>query len=1017
MKETVKKRLKRVGVGAGVSIAVLLLIIALIINFILTPARLTPFVLGLANESLNARLEMESVEVTFFSTFPKFGVRLTDGSLVARLSDDSIPPRQDSLVSFSQCVVTVNPVAYLVKKRLSLHRLRLTDASVYAFKAADGRCNWDIVKASADTLPADGNDRSTGLSGGIDLRRVSLENVSLVFDDRTTGVYAAVNGLNLRMRASLSDAGAKLKLDMNNRKLLFWQRGELWVDRVASSVKTDLEIDWSTQVCRLKNTVLDINGVRFGAAGELKRDTVRQVFDVDFRYGLKVPSVETVLAMIPESVVKKSAVSAKGSVKMEGKIAGEYGRDLIPALSVCIRIEDASAQYEGLPYGIERLSADFDAYVDMTKRTPSYADLKIFRFKGADTDISAMAKIEELLGDPKITFETKTTTDLHTLTRIFPFQDSIRIAGKLDADLKLKCRLSSLRKQDIGRIAVQGKICMDALEIVDSAHGFDFAGDAAVDFSGDETLQARAEVDSLVLKSSRLVSNVEKMTATIRSTNPQDTTRIVTLEGNVELKRLEAAMPTDSIRLYSGKTAATVRIAPGKRNPAMPLVGLSLHTDSVMLGAAGNRLWIDKAGFDLNAQKIRDSLWIPRGTIGFDELCIETEAFRLPVCLRNTEVSVRHRDILLKNATARVGSSDLVASGSVHNLLGALMRKEPVKANLDIRSEAINCTEIVDALAVSEEVAVSDSSDSKMRLFVIPPNIDFSLNTRIEKVTFDRMLFENVDGQVEVRDQYLHLENLSMQALDADMKAVMVYKASDADDGYTGIDFRIHDINVGKLVDFIPALDTIVPMLRSFKGRVDFDVSAETSLDSAVNIRLNDLKAAVHIQGDSLVLMDGETFAEISKMLMFKNKKENVFDSISVNLTVMDGNVTVYPFLVEIDRYRAAVGGKQGLDMNFDYHISILKSPLPFKAGVNIRGNLDKMKFGIGKAKYKDAVSPVNIRRIDSTRLHMGYDIVANFRKMLKTQQVESDEVLRELDPEPNRATGRRRANPEVVGP
>ena len=40
---------------------------------------------------------------------------------------------------------------------------------------------------------------------------------------------------------------------------------------------------------------------------------------------------------------------------------------------------------------------------------------------------------------------------------------------------------------------------------------------------------------------------------------------------------------------------------------------------------------------------------------------------------------------------------------------------------------------------------------------------------------------------------------------------------------------------------------------------------------------------------------------------MFKNKKENVFDSISVNVTVHDGNVTVYPFLVEIDRYKAAV--------------------------------------------------------------------------------------------------------------
>ncbi len=172
-------------------------------------------------------------------------------------------------------------------------------------------------------------------------------------------------------------------------------------------------------------------------------------------------------------------------------------------------------------------------------------------------------------------------------------------------------------------------------------------------------------------------------------------------------------------------------------------------------------------------------------------------------------------------------------------------------------------------------------------------------------------------------------------------------------------------------------------MLRSFKGMVDFDATAEAVLDSNLNVKIPSLKAAMHIKGDSLVLMDGETFAEISKTLMFKNKKRNVFDSISVNLTVQDGNVTVYPFLLQIDRYKAAVGGTQGLDMNFNYHISVLKSPLPFKAGVNITGNLDKMKIRIGKAKYKDAVTPVEIRKVDSTRVNMGQEIIHSFERVI----------------------------------
>lgn len=78
-----------------------------------------------------------------------------------------------------------------------------------------------------------------------------------------------------------------------------------------------------------------------------------------------------------------------------------------------------------------------------------------------------------------------------------------------------------------------------------------------------------------------------------------------------------------------------------------------------------------------------------------------------------------------------------------------------------------------------------------------------------------------------------------------------------------GFDFKLHKINIGKLVDFIPSLDTIVPMLRSFQGMVNFEAAAETSLDSNLNVRIPTLRSAVHIKGDSLVLMDAETLRNL----------------------------------------------------------------------------------------------------------------------------------------------------------
>lgn len=136
------------------------------------------------------------------------------------------------------------------------------------------------------------------------------------------------------------------------------------------------------------------------------------------------------------------------------------------------------------------------------------------------------------------------------------------------------------------------------------------------------------------------------------------------------------------------------------------------------------------------------------------------------------------------------------------------------------------------------------------------------------------MVFKNVHGAIDIRNQAIHLKELSMEGMDATMRTTLIYQAQQPEQGYAGFDFKLHNINIGKLVDFIPSLDTIVPMLRSFQGTVDFNVSAESGLDSCLNIKIPSLRSAIHVEGDSLVLLDGETFAEISKNFSSRTKRE-----------------------------------------------------------------------------------------------------------------------------------------------
>lgn len=997
MNKRVRKTLKVGGITLGTLLVLVIATITFVINFVFTPEKLTPVVLKVANESLNARLSMKSVELTFFSTFPKFGLKLEDGALISKAFNDTNFTKTDSLLSFKECVLTVNPIAYLKDNKISIHRLSLDDASVYAFRDKSGKANWEVAKATADTLSVAEDTTATAFTSEIEIRRIELNHANVIFDDRSTEVYTRLDDANLGLKLSLTKGVSTLGLKFSTGNILFWQQGELLVNRVATALQTDVTVDRATAVWNLKDTRLNINGIELDVNGALRRDTVAKTIDVDLAYGLHTPSVETVLNMIPKAYVKDNKVSAKGEVTVSGTVKGVYGEKKLPAVSLKIGIKDASAQYAGLPYGIDRITADFDAYVDLMRNQPSYLNLKIFHFKGAHTNVLADGRVDDLLSDPLITFHTESTVDLDALAKTFPLQESVTIRGKLDADLRMKCRLSTLKKQDIGRMKLGGKLELKDFELKDTAKEFEFLGNATFLFQDNETLQANLDIRQLVLRSRFATSNIERLVATVSSTNPQDTTRIVDLKCSLEVNKLRAAMG-DSIRMYAARAKADASLAPGKKDATKPMIDFSLRADSLFLGAMGTKIAMNLAGIKMQAEKLSDSLWIPHGIIGFDHLRVRTPQFGLPIEMKKTAVTVGHKKISLKNAFLQLGRSDLTATGDVTGLYGAMTKNETLTARLSIRSEMIDCNQLINSLSFPEDSTglVTDTVPSAMKLFVIPANINFELQTDLKEVVFDKMLFENVHGAVDIKNQAVHLKDLSMRALDAEMKMVMVYKAASLKGGYAGFDFRIKDINIAKLVDFVPALDTIVPMLRSFKGRVQFDVAADARLDSSMNIRIPTLRSAIHIKGDSLVLMDGETFAEISKMLMFKNKKENVFDSISVNVTVNNGNVTIYPFLVEIDRYKAAVGGHQGLDMNFDYHISILKSPLPFKAGVNIRGNLDKMKFGIGKAKYKDAITPASVHKVDSTRMHMGDQIANGFRRMVERRPKAEVEMKKE---------------------
>jgi len=417
----------------------------------------------------------------------------------------------------------------------------------------------------------------------------------------------------------------------------------------------------------------------------------------------------------------------------------------------------------------------------------------------------------------------------------------------------------------------------------------------------------------------------------------------------------------------------------------------------------GNRRVDDFVGEDIDIKNtelgamLRE--WTVAGSIKSRSGRVVTPHFPLRIRLQNLDLAFTTNDITLQNLAIRCGESRFNVTGKIDGIRRALSTGRGLKINADIKADTLNVNQLLTAVyqgaaysGASEEYkkAIARAQDEeqleqiiknenegkeeKPVLIVVPSNITVDVKLDVRYGKYADVIIHKLTGELISRDRVIQLKDIVAKTSVGEIDLTALYATRSKKDITFGVDLDFKDIQVEDFIRIIPSVDSLVPMLSSFKGVVNCQLAATASLDTMMNIILPSLNAACRISGKNLVLLDGETFSEIARTLKFKNRETNLVENISVELLIRNNQIEIFPFIMQIDRYRTAVSGIHNLDMTFNYHVSVLKSPIPFRVGLNIRGDLEdmsKMKIGIGRARYKDTNLPTYVTLIDTTRLNL----------------------------------------------
>ena len=983
--------MKRVLIITGWSLLGLFgaIIIALSIAcyLIFTPARLTAIAHQVADQYVTCEYELDEVELTYFSTFPYFGVSVKDACLINPMEG----AQSDTLVAVPELLVSLKLID-AIHGNICIKRFHLRDATANIYIAADGTTNFDVFKSEDD-------DEEEEDEGGWQLKSVRWEE-----DLKVRARHLSFVDEKDTIAASLDEAS--IVLASQNRDDLDGARLDLSVQHVCATVKgeeyaQDLELRLHLPVYyknlehvyidKAKLQVNDFGLLLDGEAGTPDLSSGVYTFDATVSTD-GAWQIQEILALVPERFkASLKDIKVDGLMALEANVKGTYADSIMPILTAHLDIKEGKGAYKPLPYTVRDLQLDADARLDLNKQQPSTVTINKLSAKTKESRIAAKGKVEDLLEDMLIDLHLDIDANLPDFAYFMPKEMDLK--GQTKGKANAKIRLSDLSEMRLEKGTIDADLTltdiaytMDSMEATlpytkakvfipnknPSRKSVNWAcvdlDTKQVDFSMDTTINAALGASLIRIEVANVLNNEQDYFASIHTASLDGRFEDIHADlTNAELeaylaggKKMSAKIQTDALQAEMGEE-------------------LMAKTEALRIEAAARY----KAGEENILLQ-----WNPRLTIHLKNGEVRMpERLPEPVYIPSIEFAYSNKAMNIANSRIELGNSDLNIKGNVRHIGGWFRHKKILEGELDIVSDHCDANQLMAWFSADEETSQESEAESQeskaesqeeltstpeqntpdstkeMEPFMVPLDVDLALNTNLKEVEIFNQVAKDLKGGIFMQEGNLILDEVGFVCRAAKLQLTAMYRSPRRNHLYLGMDYHMVDVDIDELLTMIPNLEEMVPMLSSFKGAAEFHLAAETYLNSQYQPKMSTLRGAASLTGKDLVVLDGETFDKISKLLLFSKKTENKIDSINAELTIYKNQIDVYPLCVQMDNYMVALGGRHNTNMTFDYDINVLS---PIYLGVKVSGSMDDLQIKLAKCKFAQDFKPHWYQKVDN---------------------------------------------------
>lgn len=442
-----KKLVKIVG-GTLVVFVLLLLILPMAFK-----GKIEDVVKSEGNKLLNAQFDFESLDISLLRNFPQASVSLNDFWLKGVDVFEN-----DTLVYAGELTAAINVMSLFGDGGFEISKVIVDDTRLHAIVLEDGRVNWDVMKPSEPEAETEQEEEQSEepSSFSISLKKLSVDDLTLVYDDRQGAMYAEVVDLDASCSGDMSSDNTTIRLKAETPSVTYKMGGVPFLSRAKVGAKMDVDADLKNMKFTLRDNSLQLNAIEAAIDGWVAM--LEEGMDMDLKLNTNEIGFKEILSLIPAIYAKDFAgLKTDGVATLNAYAKGKMVGDVLPEFNVDLNVKNAMFRYPSLPAGVDAINV-----VANVKNPGGTADattvmVNPLSFVLAGNPFSVTANVKTPISDLNFNAAAKGKLDLGKIKDVYPLE-GMNLNGLVDADMSVAGAMSMIDKGEYDRVKASGNI-------------------------------------------------------------------------------------------------------------------------------------------------------------------------------------------------------------------------------------------------------------------------------------------------------------------------------------------------------------------------------------------------------------------------------------------------------------------------------------------------------------------------------------------------------------------------------